>query len=328
MRSVQQVLRKLSIVCSFVVLSASVDAQDYTVTDFGAKADDKTDNSKAIQKAIDKAAINGGTVIIPGGGVYLSGTIILKSNVTLKVEKNATLKGMAKSEAYPPQPITYPLLSGSGQFGNALIYASKAENITITGQGTIDGNGGDPVFHFVEGQKSHVRRPYVLLIESCRYVTVSDITLQSSAMWMQRYIACDFLRIKSINVFNHVNPNNDGTDIDDCHDVVVSDCIIDADDDALCFKSEGARGVKNVVVTNCILSSHASAFKLGTGSIGGFQSIQFSNSIIRPSRATNLVHIFKQKGGLTGIDMASVDGGLLKDINIQNISIDSVQNPI
>lgn len=313
---------------SFLLLSSSLYAQTFDITAYGAKGDNSFDNTTAIQKAIDKAAVQGGTVVIPGGGVYLSGTIKLKTNVTLQVNKNATLKGIGKSEAYPGQPITHHLVSGSGQSGNTLIYAGDVQNVAITGEGTIDGNGGDTIFYYKEGMTTHVRRPYVILMVNCKNVNISDVTLLNSAVWMQRYIACDFLRIKGITVFNHVRPNNDGLDIDDCHEVVISDCIIDADDDAMCFKSESLRGVRNVVVTNCILSSHASAFKFGTGSIGGFQSVQFSNSVIRPSRATNLVHIFKQKGGLTGIDLASTDGGLVKDINITNVSIDSTENPI
>ena len=319
---------KISLCCWLGLLPFSfVIAQDYPVTDFGAKGDGSTVNTASIQQAIDKAALKGGTVVVPAG-IYMTGTIVLKSNVTLQLNKNAVIKGLAKPDAYPSQTISYPLLSNSPQWSYALVYAGNAENIAIKGEGTIDGNGADTVFYYHDKMTKNVKRPFVLLIVGCRNVTVSGITLLNSAMWMQRYIACDFLRLKDLTVFNHVNANNDGMDIDDCHNVVVSDCIIDADDDALCFKSEGERGVRNVVVTNCILSTHASAFKMGTGSTGGFQSVQFSNTVIRPSLATNLVHPFKQKGGLTGIDLASVDGGLLKDINIQNISIDGLQNPI
>ena len=300
-------------------------AKDYIVTDFGAKGDGKTNNTAAIQKAIDKASQNGGTVVIPEG-IYISGTLKLKSNITLEIQRNAILKGITDRAAYPSLPIESPMLTSSGQWGHALIYASKLENIAITGEGTIDGNGGDPIFD--TKQNENVMRPFVLLVVGCKNVKVSGLNLRNSAMWMQRYIACDFLRIAGINVFNHCNANNDGLDIDDCHEVIVSDCVIDADDDALCFKSEGERGVKNAVVTNCILASHASAFKMGTGSVGGFQSIQFSNTVIRQSRATNLVHIFRQKSGLTGIDLASTDGAVLKDVNISNVSIDSLETPI
>lgn len=318
---------KIALLSWLIAAGIPCAAQNYSITDFGAKGDNHTDNTTFIQQAIDKAALKGGTVVVPEG-VFVTGTIKLKSNITLQLNKNAVIKGIANPESYPTQTISYPLQSKSPQWGNALIYAGDLDNITIKGEGTIDGNGSDTVFFYDERLKMNVRRPFVLLVSACRNVTVSGVKLINSAQWMQRYIGCDFLRINGITVFNHVRPNNDGLDIDDCHNVVISDCIIDADDDALCFKSEGDRGVKNAVVTNCILSSHASAFKMGTGSVGGFESIQFSNTVIRPSLATNLVHIYKEKGGLTGIDLASTDGAKLKDVNISNISIDSVQNPV
>ena len=304
--------------------STNLRAQQYLITDFGAKTS-SPDNTVAIQKAIDKATIEGGTVVVPAGN-FITGTIQLKSNVTLQLNKNSVLKGIAVKKAYPAIPISYQAHSTTGQIGHALIFASKAENISITGEGMIDGNGEHPIFDATKN--ANTMRPYGLLIESSKNVTISGISMQNSAMWMQRYVNCDFLKITGITVFNHANWNNDGVDIDDCHNVIVSDCIIDADDDALCFKSEGDRGVKNVVVTNCILATHASAFKFGTGSTGGFESVQFSNSVIRQSLATNMKHPFKQKSGLTGIDIASTDGAVVKDINISNISIDSLENPI
>jgi len=309
----------------FFFCIGSLHAQDYVITDFGAKTDQNNNNAQAIQKAIDRAALKGGTVIVPSG-TFFTGSIQLKSNTTLQLNKNAVLKGIASKNAYPSIPIKYQIHSMSGQSGHALIYASGVKNISITGEGTIDGNGEDLVFETKNNE--HTMRPYGILIESCTNVTVSGIYLQNSAMWMQRYLNCDFLTIKGIKVFNHANLNNDGLDIDDCHNVIISDCIIDADDDALCFKSEGDRGVKNAVVTNCILATHASAFKMGTGSTGGFESIQFSNTVIRQSLATNMKHPFKQKSGLTGIDLASSDGAIIRDINISNISIDSLENPI
>lgn len=310
----------------FLLLASTVNtwAQQYLITEYGAKPGN-TDNTSAIQKAIDKATVEGGTVIVPAG-LFMTGTIRLKNNVTLQLNKNAVLKGIASKAVYPSLPIKYKLHTGSGQSGRALIFASQAENISITGEGTIDGNGEDPLFDSKDNVNT--MRPYGLLIESCKNVTITGVKMQHSAMWMQRYVNCDFLRITGVTVFNHANLNNDGMDIDDCHNVVIANCIIDADDDALCFKSEGDRGVKNVVVTNCILATHASAFKFGTGSTGGFESVQFSNTVIRQSLATNMKHPFKQKSGLTGIDLASTDGAVIKDINIANISIDSLENPI
>ncbi|RZM28201.1 MAG: hypothetical protein EOO88_09900 [Pedobacter sp.] len=241
---------KIIFLFSCLISGTSVCAQQYLITDYGARAG-SADNATSIQKAIDKATIEGGTVIVPAG-IFITGTIQLKSNVTLQLNKNAVLKGIANKAAYPSIRIAYQAHSTTGQTGYALIFASKAQNISIIGEGTIDGNGEDPIFD--SKSNPNTMRPYGLLIESCRNITISGIKMQHSAMWMQRYVNCDFLKITGVTVFNHANWNNDGVDIDDCHNVVISDCIIDADDDALCFKSEGDRGVKNVVVTNCILA--------------------------------------------------------------------------
>jgi polygalacturonase len=316
-------------VCMFVYLSGA-EAQVYNITDYGAKADGKTNNARYIQKAIDAASQKGGgTVIIPTG-TFMSGSIELKNNITLQLSKGAVLKGIADKNAYARVTFNYPLRGNKDpqSVANSLISAVEKENVTITGEGVIDGNGGDSTFYFNQKMNKSVMRPYVLFFFGCKNVTVNNVTLRNSAAWMQHYLNCDFLRIQNINVFNHSNMNNDGVDIDDCHDVVVSGCIIDADDDALCFKSEGDRGIRNVVVSNCILSSHASAFKMGTASIGGFESISFTNCVIRPSLANTLLHPFKIKGGIAGVDLASVDGAVLDGITINSISIDSVETPI
>lgn len=316
---------RIVIILFIVTFAAKTSGQSYNIESFGAIADGKTINTVAIQKTIDKAAVKGGTVIVPAG-VFMTGTLVLKSNITLMLNKNAVLMGIADPKAYPAIAFDYPFRSGVTS-GHGLIVASRQDNITITGEGTLDGNGGDPVFYIDEKNPNNRIRPNVLFLFGCRNLTVSGVAMRSSAAWMQHYLNCDFLRIQNINVFNHANLNNDGVDINDCHNVVVSGCVIDSDDDGLCFKSEGDRGVKNVVVTNCIISSHASAFKLGTGSIGGFEAIQFSNSIIRPSLAENLIHPFRLKGGIAGIDLASVDGAKLKNVFVSGLCIDSVETP-
>lgn len=145
---------------------------------------------------------------------------------------------------------------------------------------------------------------------------------------MQRYIHCDRLKITGVTVWNHCNLNNDGMDIDGCHDVLISDCFVDSSDDGICLKSEGARNCEDVVVNNCIASSFASALKLGTGSVGGFKRISFSNCIVRPSKALVMSHTSGSKGGMGGIDILEVDGAIADNISFNNIIIDSSDCPI
>jgi polygalacturonase len=118
-------------------------------------------------------------------------------------------------------------------------------------------------------------------------------------------------------VYNHVSYNNDGIDIDGCHDVTVSDCVIDSDDDALCLKSTLGRACENVTVSNCVLSSHANAFKLGTESNGGFKNITLSNCVILSPRFSKVKYGIQR--GLGGIALETVDGGLLENIAVSNV---------
>jgi polygalacturonase len=145
---------------------------------------------------------------------------------------------------------------------------------------------------------------------------------------MQRYFNCTGVRVTRLNVYNHANLNNDSIDLDSSNDVVVSDSIFDSSDDAITIKAEGNNPSKNIVINNCVASSHASAIKLGTGSIGGFENIVISNIVIRRSKSKTMHHLLKAWGGLTGIDVASTDGGALRKILISNITMEDVLNPI
>ncbi len=303
-----------------------VSAKEYNITHFGAVGDSLTDNTKAIQQAIDACCQTAGSVIVPEG-VFLSGTIFLKSNVTLRIEKGGVLRAINNAEAFPLIPPGKKAISRMDfQPWKAFIYAYNEENIKITGEGTIYGGGNYEIFqdHIYNSSK----RPYGIHLVSCRNIEVSDIFLTNSAFWMMRLNYCDHIVIDNVTIFNHSNINNDGIDIDCSQFVRVSNCRIDASDDALCFKAEGPRTTSDVVVTNCILSSFASAFKLGTGSAGNFERFAVSNLIIRPSESKIIHHEFHARGGLAGIDLASVDGGKLENIVFSNIVIDSVETPL
>jgi polygalacturonase len=291
---------------------------------FGAKADGKTDDTQALQAAIDNAAETGGTVVLEAG-TYLTGTLYLKSNVTVVIEAGAVLKGIEDISRYPDIPAPHPQYMEKTHW-KALLYARGQENITLRGEGTIDGSGGAECFQ--TGKGNDPNRPFGLHIVECRNVTVRDLTLVNSGFWMQRYYLCDGVHLTGQKVYNHSNHNNDGVDVDSSRNVVVSDCRIDSSDDALCFKSEGPELCENVTVTNCILSSFASAFKLGTGSVTGFRKFTVSNLVIRPSVAPNMSHPCNAWSGLMGIDLGNVDGGVLEDVLVSNVAIEGVETPI
>jgi len=316
-------LYRQSSVCLIAWLAASAASLGalpaYDIRDYGARGDGQTLCTAAIQKAIDAcAAAGGGTVWFPAG-TWLSGTLHLRSHVTLWLDAGCTLRGSTDLRDYPehePKVRSY-----TDQYVcQSLIAGEDLEHVAIRGQGVLDGNGAS--FRW----KQYRNRPYVIRLVHCRDVSVEGITLRDSPMWMQHYLACDRLAIRGIRVSNHVSYNNDGLDVDGCRDVTISDCRLDSDDDALCLKSTLDRPCENVTITNCILSSHCNAFKTGTESNGGFQNITLSNCVIQPPRDFGV--FYGRKGGLAGIALEIVDGGQLDQVSISNVVIDGVGVPL
>ncbi len=298
---------------------------DFKVEQFGAKADAITSNTKAIQAAIDECSAIGGGKVELSGGIYLSGNLTLKDNVTLFINSGSTLKAIPDTSEF--KLIQSSVISRMDVVPwKAFIRADSQRNIHLCGGGIIDGSGESQCFR--DGVENSPNRPYGLLFVNCTDVSVENLKLRSSAFWMQRYFSCSNVRIHGLDVFNHANKNNDGLDIDSSNDVMVSDCHIDSSDDGICIKSEGENPSKNIVVTNCIVSSHASAVKLGTGSVGGFENICISNIVIHRSISKIMMHPMRVWGGLSGIDIATTDGGTLRQVLITNVCMEDVQNPI
>ena len=319
--------RTMRSIISGLVLSlllSPVAAQNLNVRDFGAAGDGNTKDTEAIQKAIDTAGLKGGTVTFPAG-IYLTGSLEMKSHVTLHLDAGATLLGSTKIEDYQEHQPELP--SYNDLFlRHSLLYGENLENISITGQGTIDGQGGSFVITTSKKPDRYKNRPYIIRFVACKDVRIEGIRMQNSAMWMQHYFACENLRISGITVYNHCNKNNDMIDIDGCKNVIVSDCIGDTDDDALTIKSTSNLISENITVTNCVLSSHCNAIKLGTESHGGFKNITISNIVVKPS--IHPTHIYGVPSGISGITLGMVDGGVLDGVQISNVRIDGPKVPI
>lgn len=286
---------------------------------FGAKPDGKALCTQAIQKAIDACAAAGGGTVRLAGGQFLCGAILLKSHVTLYVERGATLLGSPHPADYPEDPHAFVSRFTAEHGRCSLITAEKTENVAIEGGGTIDGQGwGKEMTALIgsirAGKTKKGMRPLVLRFSECRNVKVRDITLKRSAFWMQNYLACEDVLIEGVTVENVGPTNTDGLDLDGCKDVRVANCRFISRDDSLCLKSTSDRPCENVVVTNCILSSPCNAIKCGTDSTGGFVNVNVSNCVVRDS------------GG--GISLELVDGGRLERVIVSDINMHRVANPI
>ena len=302
-----------SILCAICHLGLA-QGSFFNILDYGAVNNGKTITTNAIQKAInDCAAKGGGTVYFPAGK-YISGTLFLKSFVSLYLESGAVLEGSRNLSDYP---VTISKIrSYTDNYTNkSLIYGENLENIAITGHGIIDGNGASfKVSNEIIKKSlfdSYKVRPYMIRIINCKNIIVKDIHIINSPMWVQHYMSCSNLNIDGITVSSKVNHNNDGIDIDACDNVRISNCDILSGDDAIVIKSTLNRPCKNITITNCALSSDCNAFKLGTESNGDFQNISVSNCTFYNTR-------------LSGIALEMVDGGSLYNVSVSDINMDNV----
>ncbi|MGV8137156.1 MAG: glycoside hydrolase family 28 protein [Mangrovibacterium sp.] len=306
------------------MIGADMAAAEYDIIAFGAVADGKTVCTGAIQSAIDKSSETGDKVIIPAGS-FVTGTLFLRNNTTLVLEKNARLLGSSELADYPKTNVNFRFWGDTWTY-QSLIIAHNVNNITIEGQGVIDGRGSSFPTKTIKKPDRYRDRPYLLWIAECRDVTVKDIELRNSAMWMQSYIRCEKLRIDGIRVFNHSNKNNDLMDIDGCKDVIITRVTGDSDDDGITFKSTTDRIAENITVSDCIISSHCNALKFGTETTSGFRNVSISNCIIRRSSVTTALTGLPE--GICGISLEIVDGGIMENIVLSNIIIDGTHVPL
>ncbi len=308
----------------------------YNIKDFGAKGDSSTVNTGAIQKAIDACHKNGGGRVVVPNGQFVTGSIMLKSNVELHLVKGATLYGSLYANDYIHTITCMKSYRPNGidrqqYFG--LVMADGAENIAITGNGTIDGRGAlSEDFRSYptseDGSTWHKpERPRLIMMYNSRHIKIHDVSIVHPANWAKHYKRCDFLDIRGVYIYSHGNANNDGIDLDECQDVTMSDVIIDADDDGLVFKSLGTRDSRNISVTNSIISSKITPIKVGTETGGGFQNITISNCIIRPSNEKKVFDPLRRPVHGAGIALEIVDGGVMDGVIISNSIIENSYAP-
>jgi hypothetical protein len=291
----------------------STGTRTYNIRDFGAKGDGKTLDTEAIQAAIDTCNKDlGGTVMVPAG-VFVTGTIEMKSNVTLHIAAQGKLLGSADGKQYYAAksiPLGGEHTMGDGNVG--LIFAANAENITIEGQGTIDGQGAQ--FHSaVRGTLppagiSGSRRPHHLLFYQCKNLTIRDIFLTAGAYHSVRVCVCAFVKIEGIHVHNRVNGNNDGLHFISCQYVHVSNCDIQCQDDACALFGS----CKFITITNSSFSTRWSVFRFGGGQA---ENITVSNCLIYETYGCP-------------IKMRCASGSRYENISFSNIVMKDVTGPI
>jgi polygalacturonase len=289
--------------------------------DHGANLDGKTLNTAPLNQLVSEvSAAGGGTVYFPAG-TYLTGTIYLKSGVTLYLDDGATIVGSTNLADYPEnQP---PRPGAQLEWGRyALISACNQHDIAIVGQGHINGQGSHPNFTKADliargwnKTDAYLKRPYGLSFVRCRNVTVRGIELDDIAFWCEDYLDCEDVVVDGVAVYSmNRDHNNDGIDIDGSRNVRVSNCHFVSGDDSICLKAS-YRDCEDVVVTNCICTSSANGVKLGTASYGGFKNIAVSNIVLNGI-------------GASGIALETVDGGTLDGVALSNFTMNDVGTAI
>ena len=305
-------------------VSYTTKGRDYNIVDYGAKADTTQLSTTALQKAIDDcSAAGGGRVIVPAGN-YKTGSIRLKSGVHLYIEHGATLYGSTDLKDYTPMKSDYVSLR-TQTTTIQLIYADGVKNVVIDGYGTIDGRGR--AFKKLTWNDEGITRPHLIRFIQSEDIIIRNITLKNSGCWMQHYLACDRLRIEGIKVMNRNNYNNDALDIDGCHDVVVQGMIADSDDDGITLKSTSPRLCENVRITDCVVSSHCNAVKLGTETNGGFRNINIAGIVVKPS-SSQQEKFFGQWIGTSAISLEIVDGGIMENVSVSDFTVEGTESPI
>lgn len=311
------------IVISF--LTTSCYNKEYNIVDYGAIGDGVVVNTQFIQEAIDDCNKNGGGTVLVPSGKFVTGTILLKDNVNFHLAGESELIGSENPNDYINID---PFVDGvNQQRGKCLIGIHKVSNVSITGDGIVNGRGyffkRDSLMKRIGRYdldkkllgKYVSERPFLFRLVSAKNVRIEGIKMKNSAAWTCHLSKCDSIFIKEVSINSHVNSNNDGIDIDSSADVFISQCNIDTGDDAICFKTTTNNPCKRIYVDSCVLKSNWGAIKFGTESVGDMCDINIKDC-----------HIYNTRGG--GIKILSADGANIRDINISNITMDSVDMPV
>ena len=282
---------------------------EFNVRDFGAKGDGLAKDTAALQKALDTCAGGGGTVVVPAGD-YLTGSLVLGANTTLRLEARANLTGSPDIADYPLVRVRW-----EGEFAQghrALLSAENADHLTITGAGTITGPPSEL------SRLRNPRGPALIEIAEAKNVLLENFSTRYQGLWSLHLLFCSNLTARNLTL-RATQVNGDGMDVDSCSDVLIEHCDINAGDDAISLKSGRgqaaanlARPTQDVIIRDCKLtSSQFAAVGIGSEMSGGIRRVRLENCTLA--------------GHQNGIFFKSRDGrgGVIEDVTGENLVVNN-----
>ena len=309
----------LSAFCILLLMAACAGSKTggstYNILDYGAVGDGKTDDAAAVQAAIDLCSKSGGgTVLIPAGRTFLCSPFQLASYVELHLEPNSRILANPDEAAY-----TQSAFRENRGEGMMWISGKDLKQVSITGTGTIDGNG--VAFMGKELEDSYELkpvtdfdpRPHVLTLINVEQIVIRDITIRNSAYWTVHLIGCNDASIDGISLLNNLKiRNGDGIDLDHSRNVRIANCHIESGDDCICLKNrrefEEYGPCEDIVVTNCTMVSRSCAIKIGSENMDKIDRVLFNNCIIKNSNR--------------GIGIQNRDEGTVTNVVFSNMIVD------
>ena len=281
----------------------------------GICADGATDNTKALQDIIDMLADGGGGEMYFSAGRYMTGSLYVKSNITIYLESGATLAASGNYDLYPV--ITEDEIKGFTRGTHrGILYSVGERNITIKGEGTIDGCGEN----WWKGGKTDTQRPRTIQFINCSRIKVEGISIINSPCWTVNPICCDDVVISGISIKNpYKSPNTDGINPESCRNVRISDCCVDVGDDCITIKSGLETDIlqkqfpcENITITNCTLIHGHGGVVIGSEMSGGVRNIVISNCVFQNTDRGIRIKTRRKRGGC------------VENVTVNNLIMDGV----
>jgi len=328
--------------------------KEFDITKFGAVGDGKTDCSNAFKQAIAKCSAEGGGKVVIPEGVFLTGAIHLKSNVNLNISKDATIKFSTDPKKY--LPVVYTRWEGVECMNySPLIYAYEQENIAVSGEGILDGQGADenwwswkgskdttkvnqrkarnklftmgennvPVAQRVFGEGARLR-PNFFVPYKCKNVLVEGVTFKDSPMWFLHPVLCQNVSIINVTVEGQ-GPNNDGCDPESCSDVLIENCCFNTGDDCIAIKSgrngDGRRvnvPSENIIIQGCAMKKGHGGVVIGSETSGSVRNVYVEDCFMDSPELDRALRIKTN----------SIRGGIIENVFMRNVKVGQVAEAV